>query len=154
MAVQYQPNLTVFLNCTCVGCETEGAGDEIRINTIRCWQLTSQTWFTIGAKVFIDCSGDSILAPTSGALHRQGREAREEFDEDIEPATADRKTMGNSILIQLRRTEEPQPFVPPSWAYKFEQPEDLPHRINGVNGNMSQECHVTCGCRGRGACGT
>ena len=133
-AIRYQPNLTGFLNCTCTDCETEGEGDEIRINAIKCWQLTNQTWHTIGAKVFIDCSGDSILAPLSGALHRQGREAREEFDEDIEPKAADRKTMGNSILIQIRRTEQPQSFVAPSWAYKFEQPEDLPHRMSGVNG--------------------
>ena len=40
--------------------------------------------------------------------------------------------MGNSLLIQLRRTDEPQPFVPPRWAYKFTRPDDLPHRLRGV----------------------
>jgi hypothetical protein len=42
--------------------------------------------------------------------------------------------MGNSLLIQLRKTDSPQPFTAPDWAYKFERPEDLPYRINGVQG--------------------
>ncbi len=130
--IAFQPNLTHFMNCSCTDCETEGSADDARITSITCWQLTSQTWHTIGAKVFIDCSGDSILAEPSGALYREGREAASEFDEDIEPLNADDKTMGNSLLIQLRKTDEPHPFVAPGWAYKFESPADLPHRIQGV----------------------
>jgi len=130
----FQPNLTLLLNCACTGCETDGAADARRIASITCWQLTTQTWHHIGAKVFIDCSGDSILAPGSGAAFRVGREARDEFDEDIEPAQADDKTMGNTLLIQMRRTDTPQPFVPPRWAYKFESPDDLRYRMRGVNG--------------------
>lgn len=126
--IAYQPNLTPLLNTTCV--EAEMDGDTLA--SIKCWTLTSQTWHTIHAKQFIDCSGDSILAPLTGAAFRVGREARHEFDEDIEPFEADGKTMGNSLLIQIRKTDEPQPYVPPRWAYKFTKPSDLPHRINGV----------------------
>lgn len=86
------------------------------------------------ATQFIDCSGDSILAPLSGAEYRTGREGRAEFDVYIEPIMADQKTMGNSLLIQLRRTDSPQPFRPPKWAYKFTRPEDLPNRMRGVDG--------------------
>jgi hypothetical protein len=32
----------------------------------------------------------------------------------------------------MRRTEEAQPFTPPDWAYKFTSPDDLPHRMRGV----------------------
>jgi hypothetical protein len=127
--VFFQPRLTPFLNCSCTDAEMDGN----RIVSIRAWQLTSQTWHTIAAKTFIDCSGDSILAAVTGAEFRTGREARHEFDEDIQPARADEKTMGNSLLIQLRRTDEAQPFIAPPWAYQFRSPEDLPHRINGVN---------------------
>lgn len=125
----FQPGLSVFLNCSCADAEMDGA----RIVSVRAWQLTSQTWHTISARFFIDCSGDSILAPLTGAEFRQGREARSEFDEDIEPAEADAKTMGNTLLIQVRRTDEPQPFLAPRWAYKFTSASDLPHRIHGVN---------------------
>ncbi|MEO0966480.1 MAG: FAD-dependent oxidoreductase, partial [Planctomycetota bacterium] len=128
----FQPNLTLLLNCSVVDGEAEGPADERRIVKARAWQLTSQTWHHIGAKLFIDCSGDSILAPIAGAQTRWGREAREEFGEDIEPAEADRKTMGNTLLIQLRKTEQPQPFTPPAWAYRFDSPDDLSDRIKGV----------------------
>ncbi len=129
--VHFQPNLTTFMNTAVLDGEMDPAGKKLK--TVKAWTLTSQTWHTIAAKTFIDCSGDSILAPITGAECRWGREASSEFGEDIEPPTGDRKTMGNSLLIQLRRTDEPQPFVPPKWAYKFTGPQDLPQRINGVN---------------------
>ena len=127
----FQPNLTTFLNCSCTDAEMDGS----QIVAIKAWQLTSQTWHTIYSKLFVDCSGDSILAPVTGADFRMGREARAEFNEDIEPFEADRKTMGNTALIQMRRTDEEQKFIAPSWAYRFNDPSDLPHRINGVNGH-------------------
>lgn len=131
----HEPHLTLLLNATCCDGQSEpvhGDKDQRRLTNIRCWQLTTQTWHTIGAKIFIDCSGDSVLAPISGAQTRWGREAREEFDEDIEPSKADKKTMGNTLLIQLRKTDSPVPFTPPPFAYVFDSPEDLPHRIHGV----------------------
>jgi hypothetical protein len=126
--IAYQPNLTAFLNCSCTDAEMDGN----RIVGIKAWQLTSQTWHTIQARTFIDCSGDSILAAVTGAEFRHGREAREEFGEDIQSLKADQKTMGNSLLLQMRRTDGAQSFVPPRWAYKFERPEDLSYRISGV----------------------
>lgn len=134
-AAQQQPNLTLLLNTTCCDGGTEpvsGDPTQNRLTHIRCWTLTSQTWHTIAAKLFIDCSGDSVLAPISGAEVRWGREARGEFNEDIEPETADRKTMGNTLLIQLRKTDQSVPFVAPPFAYRFDSPDDLPHRIRGV----------------------
>ena len=126
---RFQPGLTLFLNCAVTGAESDGD----RIGSVRAWELTSQTWRTINARYFLDCSGDSILAAVAGAEFRQGREAREEFDEDIQPPEADRKTMGNTLLVQIRRTEEAQPFIAPRWAYKFDREGDLKHRVDGVS---------------------
>jgi hypothetical protein len=127
--IHFQPRLTPFLNCTCTDAEMDGN----RIVAVKAWQLTTQTWHTIYAKQFIDCSGDSILAAVTGAEFRVGREARREFDEDIQPEEGDAKTMGNTLLIQLRRTDESQLFIPPSWAWQFNGPEDLAHRVRGVS---------------------
>jgi hypothetical protein len=127
----FQPNLTPFLNCSVFDAQSEGD----QITQIKSWQLTSQTIHEISAKYFVDCSGDSILAALTKAEWRSGREARGEFNEDIEPEFADGKTMGNTLLIQLRRTDEAQPFTAPDWAYKFTRPEDLPHRMRGVQGH-------------------
>jgi len=130
-----QPGLTTLLNCSCLAAEVDGDEGEgtRRITSVSGWQLTTQTFHKVKAGVFIDCSGDSILAPLAGAAYRWGRESSAEFGEDIEPAEADGRTMGNSLLIQLRSTEEAQPYTPPPWAYKFESAEDLPYRIKGSN---------------------
>ncbi|NUQ00420.1 MAG: FAD-dependent oxidoreductase [Armatimonadetes bacterium] len=129
--VRYQPNLELFLNCSVNQAEVDGE----RLVSVTAWQLTTETWHTIRAKLFADCSGDSILAPPSGAEFRIGREAASEFDEDIEPPTADRKTMGMSCLIQARETDSPQPFTPPPWANVYATEEDLPHRGHGIKGS-------------------
>ena len=63
-------------------------------------------------------SGDGILR-LSGAKFRHGRELPSEFGEDFQQGGGDGRTMGNSILLQLRKTEEDHPFHAPSWAYKF-----------------------------------
>jgi hypothetical protein len=99
-----------------------------RIENITGWQLTNETWHEVDAKYFADCSGDSILAPLSGAEFRYGREAAGEFDESIAPEKADTKTMGMSCLLQCRETNSPQKFIPPEWAYKYRSANDLPNR--------------------------
>ena len=122
-----EPNLTYFLNCSCLDAKMDGS----RIRSITGWQLTTQTYHTIEAKIFADCSGDAILAPLSGAEFRVGREARREYSETIQPEVADKKTMGMTCLFQAKDTGEPQPFEPPSWAYDFPSDDDLPHRHHG-----------------------
>ncbi len=112
----FQENLTVLLNCSCCDAETKNN----RIISVRGWQLTTETWHKVDANYFADCSGDSILAPLSGAKFRQGREASSEFNEDIVPEKADKLTMGMSCLIQARETDMPQKFIPPKWAYKYD----------------------------------
>jgi hypothetical protein len=128
---RFEPNLLLLLNCSCL--DAAMAGDHIR--SVTGWQTTSQTWHTVEADLFADCSGDSVLAPLTGAECRIGREARREFGEDIEPEETDRKTMGMSCLIQLRETDRPQPFIPPAWANKYLTDDDLHQREHVVRGN-------------------
>ncbi len=128
-----EPNLTLLLNCTCNDLTMDGH----RIKSVRAWQLTTQTWHTIEADLFADCSGDSILAPLSGAEFRVGREARSEFDEDIEPQTADRKTMGMSCLLQARQTDRPQPYIPPKWAHVYKTDADMSNRSHNLGDSQN-----------------
>ncbi len=114
--VAFQENLTVLLNCSC--CDAESKNN--KIISVKGWQLTTETWHEVHANYFSDCSGDSILAPLSGAEFRQGREASSEFNEDIAPEKADKLTMGMSCLIQARETKTAQKFIPPKWAYKYD----------------------------------
>ncbi|MFP4068602.1 MAG: FAD-dependent oxidoreductase [Opitutales bacterium] len=125
------PGLTTLLNCSC----NDAVMERSRIHAVDAWQLTTQIWHRVEAKMFIDCSGDSILAPLSGAETRRGRESREEFDEPIAPLRGDLKTMGNTTLLQIEETGKPQSFTPPDWAYHFDDKSTLPSRIGSGLGH-------------------
>ncbi|MGI5877468.1 MAG: FAD-dependent oxidoreductase [Christensenellales bacterium] len=134
-AVKNQPNLTTLLNCSCVEARMDGS----RVLSARGWQGTAETWHTVRATLFADCSGDSVLGPLTGAQLRSGRESRDEFGESIEPETADDKTMGMSCLIQVREHDRPVPFTAPSWAAKVGDLEGLhvPQRRHDMRGGTN-----------------
>jgi len=119
--VKENKNITLLLNCSC--CDAVCENGEIK--SVTGWQLTTYTWHKVSAKYFADCSGDSVLAPLSGAKYRIGREANSEYGEEIGPAVADSGTMGMSCLIQARETDHPVEFIPPEWAYVYKTDEDF-----------------------------
>lgn len=129
--VRFEKNIEFLLNCSCIDAKMSGN----KIESIKGWQLTTETWHTVEAKYFADCSGDSILSPLSGAEYRQGREASNDFNESIEPEKSDKKTMGMSCLFQVRETDRVQPFIPPIWAYKYTRDEDFPAREHDLKTN-------------------
>ncbi len=107
-----EPNLELFLNTSCM----DGVCESDEIKEITAWQLTSQTFHKFSAKIFIDCSGDSALAPIANAEFRIGRESKAETNEGLAQDNADSRTMGNSCIIQAReypseRRFEPLPFA-------------------------------------------
>jgi hypothetical protein len=114
-AVRGEPRISLYLNCSCNSAKMDGG----RIVSVTGWQTTTQKWRTVEAALFADCSGDSVLAPLTGADFRVGREAREEFGESLAQEEADRRTMGMSCLIQARETTMPVPFTPPPWAHSY-----------------------------------
>jgi len=124
---RYEPRITLLLNCSCLGAEMEGN----QIASVVGWQLTTQTCHRVRARIFADCSGDAILAPLTGAQFRMGREARDEYGESIAPEQADARTMGMTCLFQASRYDAPQPFEAPSWAYAFDNDDDLPYGAGG-----------------------
>ena len=117
-----EENLQLFLNCTCQDAEMDGDC----IQSIRGWQMTTETYHKIYAKYFADCSGDSVLAPLTGAEYTLGREAKETYGEPIGRTAADQKTMGMSCLVQAREYPTPQKFTPPKWAYSYPSDAELP----------------------------
>lgn len=131
-AVKQEKNIESLLNCSCNDCQMDGD----TIVSITGWQTTSQQWHTVQAACFADCSGDSILAPLTGAEWTMGREARDLYGESIAPVEADQRTMGNTCMIQGRQTNEKRTFIPPKWARKLTK-EDLVHRF--VPSNMPKD---------------
>ena len=133
--VRFEPNIDLILNCTCCDARTENGV----IRSVKGFQLTTYLWHEVEAKIFVDSSGDSVLAPLTGAEYKVGREAREEYGEEFGLDVADRHTMGMSLLVQCRETDHPVRFTPPAWAYDFPDDDAMnnkPHNIYAINTNF------------------
>ena len=109
-----EKNITLLLNTSVDGVEMDGG----RIAAVKAWNANAYTRYVIRGRIFADCTGDGILR-LSGAKFRHGREDPAEFGENFQQGGNDGRTMGNSILLQLRKTKTDHPFRAPAWAYKF-----------------------------------
>ncbi len=127
-----QQGLTLLLNSSVLDAKC----DNSHIQSVTAWQSNAETFHTVTATYFADCSGDSILAPLTGAFYRYGREAKSEFNETIPPDVADKKTMGMSCLFQIRETDHYVPFVKPEWAYTYPTEKDLPFKDHELDNNF------------------
>lgn len=110
-----EPNLTLMLNTQAV----EAVMDGNNIKSAMCWQATTEKMFTINAPIFIDCSGDGLLAATAGAEYRTGREGKAEFNETYAPDEPDGWQMGATLLMSSKDMGRPMKYKPPSYAIKY-----------------------------------
>ena len=121
--VKREENITLLLNTTCMDAECEQGeyadGRTTLIKSVTGYQMTTQRFIKVEAKYFADCSGDSILAPLTGAEFRLGRESKHEFGEDTDLEASDKMTMGMSCLVYGRETNRKIDFIPPSFATKL-----------------------------------
>lgn len=124
-----EPNLTLLLNTTVDGAETEGG----RVRAVTATRPSTEDRFRITAKSFVDCTGDGRLGAEAGAAFRHGREGRDEFGEKLAVASADACTLGSTLLLQARKHDRPMPFVAPPWVRRFTA-EDLKLRPYGRPG--------------------
>lgn len=122
--VKFEDNITLLLNCACCDAETNGN----KILSVTGFQLTTYTWHKVEAKIFADCSGDSILAGLCSAEYMVGRESKETFGESMALEVADKKTMGMSLMIQAHETDRKIDYIPPKWAYVFNTDEEMKNK--------------------------
>ena len=110
-----EPNIHLLLNTSVRDVVMNGEN----IAAVKCWNSNNYTEYTISGKLFLDCTGDGILR-ISGAKYRRGTEAKSDYNESyLSNEVSNNYTMGNSILLQLRKTDEHHPFKAPDWAYHF-----------------------------------
>jgi hypothetical protein len=114
---QTTPGLTLFLNTDIRSVEKR---DSRNISAILAVVQNAETVRRIEGQVFIDCTGDGLVADAAGCAWRMGSEGRDEFNEPHAPPVASGDTMGNSIHFLARDTGAPAPFVAPDWAVKHE----------------------------------
>lgn len=132
--VRNEKNLELFLNTRVTHVRTYGD----KICALEAQQLTSEKNIRFRGKIYIDCTGDGMIAAQAGAFVRQGQEAKSEFGEPHAPDQETKETMGNSILFRAVDTGSYVPFVRPKWAYEFTE-EDLINRPHGVPHKNSEK---------------
>lgn len=121
--VREQGNLELYLNTRVLKVYRENQ----RISGLEAHQLTTEKDFVFHAQIYVDCTGDGMIAAQAGAAFRQGREDKKEFGESYAPEEADRGTMGNSLMFKAVDMGYPVTFKKPSWAYEYTE-EDLAWR--------------------------
>lgn len=115
-----------------IGEEAESARRQERrkIVHIQAIQMTTEKTFLLGARQFVDATGDGYLAMLAGANVMSGREGRYVFNEPSAPEESDHCTMGNSLMFSAVDTGKPVAFSRPFWAEKMD-PEKLEARWIG-----------------------
>lgn len=112
-----EPNITLYLNTHMHRAFTRPDGG---IESIFCIQLGSERELLLRAPVFIDTTGDGVLAHKAGADYRWGREDKSAHGEALAPDTPDEQIMGSTLFFRAVDTGAPAPFKRPDWAVRFE----------------------------------
>lgn len=134
-----EPNLTLHLNTAVLAIELDGAAQvEVpahtrkgyyereacapsrRIAALVARTLSAEVELRLRAPLFVDCTGDALVADRAGCGWRMGSESRAEHGEPHAPEQASTDTMGNSIHIRARDVGRESPFTAPAWAVKHE----------------------------------
>ncbi|MDN5726137.1 MAG: FAD-dependent oxidoreductase, partial [Propionibacteriales bacterium] len=117
--VQRTPGLTLHLNTSLREVDVVDG----RITTIRCEVAAAETELELTARIFLDATGDGVLADRAGCRSRVGTEGRDEFDEPHATADASDDTMGNSLHFKTKIIDRPVSYELPAWAQSYADPD-------------------------------
>ena len=108
-----EKNIDLYLNTYADGVE---CADD-KIVSVECVQLAAERRLKFRAPLFADCTGDGTIGARAGALFMKGTEGREEFHEKLAPEHPTHITNGDTVMFRTVRTETPQPYERPKFAY-------------------------------------
>lgn len=121
--VDKEENLDLFLDTMAMAVEMSGL---TRIKSIKAYQGGTNRLYILPADIFIDATGDGIIAAKAGANFRMGREGRKEHGEGLAPESPDEKTLGSSIMFTICNVGYPVSLRAPAWAKEYVDCSDLP----------------------------
>lgn len=111
------PNLTLHLN---TAVEAVEMGDSRQIKAVLGRVANAELRLRLEAALFIDCTGDGMVAVMVGCDWRMGTEGQDEFGEPHAPPEASDDVMGSSLLFRARDMGRPAPFKAPAWAVSYD----------------------------------
>jgi hypothetical protein len=126
-AVKTTDNLDSYMNTTMDMVHSDGK----RIQSISCYQMSTEIRYEFSAKVYIDATGNGTLGYFAGAEYSIGREDKGAFGEKDAPDRPDGDTMGNTIYFVAEDTGHPVKFVRPPWAYSYPDEHMFKYRYHG-----------------------
>lgn len=109
--VSSEKNITLFSSCRAISVTMKGK----RIQSVTIQNVRTGEQSVLKALVFSDCTGDGTIGYLAGADWRMGREARDEFQENLAPLQPDSLVMGASI--QWYSNEEKKKTIFPEFSY-------------------------------------
>src|SRR5690606_2017227 len=86
-----------------------------RISAIHCRVSHAEIELTVPGEIFVDATGDGIIADLAGCEWRMGAESKEEFGEPHGLVEASTEVMGSSIHFRTRDMGSACPFQAPDW---------------------------------------
>lgn len=107
-------NITLLLNTSVYSCEVT----ERKITKCYARHIVSNEIFEIESKIYVDATGNGVLAYEAGCSFRMGREGKAEYGEAWAPDTADKYTMGNTFYFETVDCGREVTFTPPEFAHK------------------------------------
>jgi hypothetical protein len=114
--IALEANIDLYFNTHALGVEMK---DNREIGAVLAINPNTGKRMRFPAKIAIDCSGDSVVAVSSGAEFRHGKESKSMNNEPWAPDSPNSNTMGNGIKYYPVDSGKPQAFDPPKWIYKF-----------------------------------
>lgn len=108
-----EPNITLLLNTAVYSVQKSGPD---MIESVEAFCSQNSTRYILGAPLFVDASGDGIVAFQAGAAFRMGAESTDEFGEKFAPNQEYGYLLGHSIYFYSKDVGKPVKYVPPSYA--------------------------------------
>lgn len=117
--VQRTARLTLLLNTTVHGVEvTDEAAP--RIVAVHARTLSAEREWRLSGDLFVDATGDGVVAAMAGNEWRMGTESHAEFGEPHAPEEASNGVQGTSIQLMTRDMGHPVSFSAPDWAERYD----------------------------------
>ena len=123
--VRLEPNLHLYLNTHATGVQMH-KGEGKRIAAVDAIDVRSGRRKRFPGKVFLDCTGDSVVGVAAGAEYRHGKEPKSMYNELWASEEPSKHTMGNGLKYFARDMGEPRTFETPPWIYPYPTCDSFP----------------------------
>ncbi len=111
-AVYAEPLIDLHLNTKVLEAIREGDS----ITSVKALVLDSETVMHVQGKIFVDATGDGLVAASAECSCMTGIEGKDTFAEQEAPSTHRDEGMGNSLMFKTEQVEKTAEWISPPWA--------------------------------------